>query len=57
MHTCNIQSVPESPRSGTLVSGSVSVSPYGPRLVDSIGFLVVSLNPLVPIIQDSQSST
>jgi hypothetical protein len=35
---------------GSLVCGSVSVNPYGPRLVDSIGFLVVSLTPLVPMI-------
>ena len=26
---------------------SVSVSPYGPRLVDFVGFLVMSLTPLV----------
>lgn len=30
--------------------GSVSVSPYEPRLVDSVGFLVVFLTLLAPII-------
>ena len=35
---------------GSLVVGSVSVSPYEPRLVDSVGFLVVSLTPLAPTI-------
>jgi hypothetical protein len=30
----------------SLVGGSVSVGPYGPRLVDSVGFLMVSLAPL-----------
>jgi hypothetical protein len=28
---------------GSLVGGSVSVSPYRPRLVDSVGFVVVPL--------------
>ena len=48
---------------GSLVGGSVSVSPYGPRLVDSVGFLVVSLTPLAPtilpawLLQDSPSSS
>ena len=46
----------------SLVGGSVSVSPYGPRLVDSVGFLVVSLTILSPTIlppplpQDSPGS-
>lgn len=34
----------------SLVGGSVSVSLYELRLVDSVGFLMVSLTPLVPII-------
>ena len=29
----------------SLVGGSVSVSPHGPRLVDSVGFLVAVLDP------------
>ena len=33
-----------------LVSVSVSVSSYGPKLVDYVGFLVVSLTPLIPSI-------
>jgi hypothetical protein len=39
----------------------VSVSPYEPRFVDSVGFLVVSLTPQAPTIlypllpQDSRS--
>jgi hypothetical protein len=44
--------------------GSVSVSPYEPRLVDSVGgVLVVSLTPLAPTLlpftlpQDSPNST
>jgi hypothetical protein len=46
----------------SLVGGSVSVSPCGPRSVDSVGFLVVSLTSLAPSIlhpslpQDSLSS-
>ena len=35
---------------GSLVGGSASVSPYEPRLVDSVGLLVVSLTPLAPMI-------
>ena len=35
---------------GSLVSGSVSVNRCEPRLVDSVGFLVVSLTPLAPTI-------
>lgn len=40
---------------------SQSVSPYDPRLADSVGFLVVSLSPLAPtilyppLLQDSLS--
>lgn len=30
----------------SLIVGSISVSPYEQRLVDSVGFLVLSLNPL-----------
>ena len=30
-------------RAGSMIVSSASVSPYGPRLVDSVGFLVVSL--------------
>jgi hypothetical protein len=33
-----------------LVGGSVSVSPHGPRLVDSIGLLVVSMTPSADLI-------
>lgn len=46
-----------------LFGGSVSVGPNGPRLVDSVGFLVASLTPLTPIIllphlpQDSSNVT
>ena len=40
----------------SLVCGSVSVNPYGPRLVDSVGFLVVSLTPHAPTILFSPSS-
>ena len=46
---------------GSLVGGSVLCS-YEPRLVDSVGFLVVSLTPLAPKIllhplpKDSPSS-
>jgi hypothetical protein len=42
---------------------SVSVGPYGPRSVDSVGFLVVSFTLLAPTIlpsllsQDSLSAT
>ena len=35
---------------GFLVCSSVSVSNYGPKLIDSVGFLVVSLTPLAPTI-------
>lgn len=48
---------------GFLVGISVSVSPCGLRLIDSVGFLVVSLTILAPIIlyphlpQDSPSPT
>lgn len=47
---------------GSLVLSSVFVSPYEPRIVDSLSFLVVSLFPLVSTIllprlpQDSLSS-
>lgn len=47
---------------GSLVGCSVPMGPYGTRLVDSVGFLVVSLTALAPIIlpssllQDSPSS-
>jgi hypothetical protein len=46
-----------------LVGGSVSVSSYGPRLVDSVGLLDVSLTPQsssilsLTVPQDSPSST
>ena len=33
-----------------LIDGPVSVSPYGPSLVDSIGFLVVPMTALAPLI-------
>jgi hypothetical protein len=36
------------PHACSLVVDSVSVSPHGPRLVDSVGFLVVSLTSLAP---------
>jgi hypothetical protein len=48
---------------GSLVGCSVSMSPYEPRLVDSVSFLMVSLTLLVPTFlpsllqQDSPSST
>ena len=29
-----------------LVGGYVSMNPYGPRLVDSVGFIMVSLTPV-----------
>ena len=32
----------------SLVGDSISVRPYGPRLVDSVGFLIVPLTPLAP---------
>jgi hypothetical protein len=32
------------------VSGSTIASPYMPRLVDSVGFLLVSLNSVAPSI-------
>ena len=47
----------------SLVGSLVSVGPYGPRLVDPVGFLVMSLTPLdpsilpLPLLQDSTSST
>jgi hypothetical protein len=34
----------------SLIAGSVSVTPHGPRLVDSVGLLVVSLTPPPPSI-------
>jgi hypothetical protein len=46
----------------SLIGGLISVSPDGPRLVYSVGFLVVLLTPLAssilppPLPQDSQSS-
>jgi hypothetical protein len=46
----------------SLVGGSVSVSPYGSRLVDSVGFLVISLTYLTstilspPLLKDFPSS-
>ena len=33
---------------GSLVVSSISVNPYEPRLVGSVGFLVVPLTPLDP---------
>jgi hypothetical protein len=33
----------------SLVGGSVSVNPYGPKLVGPVGLLVVSLTTLAPI--------
>jgi hypothetical protein len=33
-----------------LVGGLLSVRPYQPKLVDDVGFLVVSLNPLMHTI-------
>jgi hypothetical protein len=40
----------------SLVGGSVSVSPYGPRLVYSVGLLMVSMTPLTPAILFPHSS-
>ena len=48
---------------GSLIVGSVSVSPYKPRLADSVAFLVASLTLLEsafllpPLLQNSPSST
>ena len=45
----------------SVASDSVSVSPYGSRLVDFVGLVVVTLTSLAPLIlplpQDSPSST
>ena len=35
---------------GSLVGGSVSMSHYGLRLVDSVGFLMMSLTHMAPTI-------
>ena len=40
----------------SLVGGSVPGSTYGPRLVNSIGLLVVSLNPTPTLSQDPPST-
>ena len=42
---------------GSLLSGSVSVTPYELRLVVSVCFIVVSLTPLAPTILPLSSST
>lgn len=39
-------------QAGSLVVSRVSVSPYGPRLVDPVDLLVVSLTPLAPTVKD-----
>ena len=47
----------------SLIGGLVSVSPLGPRLVDSVDFFVVFLTPLTPsillptLLQNSRSFT
>jgi hypothetical protein len=50
VHCCNIyaESLRQS-HAGFLVVHSVSMIPYEPRLVDSAGFLVVSLMPLAEV--------
>lgn len=45
-HTCR-ETLGQS-QAGFRVGSSVSVSPYGPNLVDSVGFLVVPLTRLAP---------
>lgn len=47
LHTCR---KPRSISCVRLVGGAVSVSTYAPRLLDSVGFLVVSLVFLAPSI-------
>lgn len=50
LHICSICVEGRGPyHACSLVSGSVSVSPYGPRLFDRLDFLVVPLNPLVSL--------
>jgi hypothetical protein len=51
LHNCNIcaEGLYQS-HACSLVGSSVSVSPYGPKLVDSLCFLMVSLAPLAPTI-------
>ena len=48
LHTCYkcVRGLDPAPAC-SLVDGSVSVSTHGPRLVDRVGLLVVSLIPLV----------
>lgn len=54
-HQLQICIVPRSIPGCSLVSDLVAVSPHGPRLVDAVGFLVVSLNPLPPSILPSST--
>ena len=49
LHNCYICAEGQSCIS-SVVGGSVSVSPYGPMLLDSVGLLVVSLTFLAPTI-------
>ena len=44
LHTC-VEGLPPS-HACSLVGSLVSVGPYGPRLVDYVGFLVMSLTSL-----------
>ena len=51
LHTCLISVGDIGPvHTYSSVGGSVSVRPYGTRLVNSVGFLVVSLTLLAPTI-------
>lgn len=60
---CNIfEEALGQPHTGALVGSSVSVSPCGPMLVDTVGFLSVVLTPPAPtilllsLLQDSPSN-
>jgi hypothetical protein len=51
MHNCNICAEGlGQPHAYSLVGGSVSVDIYVTKIVDSVGFLVVSLTLLVPTV-------
>jgi len=63
LHNCYICTEDLDPSHAcSLVGGLVSVSPYGPRLVDSVGFLAMSLIPLAlsnlpPCLQQASPSS
>jgi hypothetical protein len=40
----------------SLIGGSVSGNPFGPKLIDFVGFLMVSLTSLALLPQDPLSS-